>query len=696
MILLTAVVLTVLSYRSSRSALLAFARDLMVKNAEMVQMQLTAGGDEAARAVNMMQTLVRDGTIGDHDFPGMERCFYNYITVHVSVSALLYGNEKGESLMVKFLPNGSCAARLITGMGDARRVVWRYHAPGARFGQVTHEHSDNTDRYDPRTRPWYVEAKAAGRLHWTDVYIFHSDRKPGMSASAPCADRQGRFCGVVGIDMGLVDLSEFLAQAVHVGDSGQAFMLDNHGRIVATPRADDLAVADGRGGLRLRRLAESPHPELAALGDLPAFQAFFDAQTRPTTRPTALDDEPTGQTFRYDADGVATIAHLEAMRAHGGGWYVGVVAKEDECIAEAKRANVRSAVTAGVLTMLAVLVGGLVAGRIARSLRLLSHETARLERLDFEDTGPMASRFREVHRTLEAFQRMRTGLRAFGMYVPTTLVRTLLKQRVEPTLGGETRELTLLFSDIRNFTTTSERLSPMELADVLSRYLSAMTDCIHDHHGTVDKYNGDGVMAFWNAPMAVSDHPRQACLAAIECQRRIDSLEAELGGTIDLYTRVGVHTATVTVGNFGSTDRLNYTAMGDGVNLASRLEGVNKYFGTRMLISEDTWSRVSDHVEVRQIGLVSVKGRAAACAIYELLGEKGRVDDQRLAWARRYEQALSHYRARRWQEAIDVLDGLRHDTPDDVSIACLADACRHARQHEPPPDWDGTFTMTAK
>jgi adenylate cyclase len=390
------------------------------------------------------------------------------------------------------------------------------------------------------------------------------------------------------------------------------------------------------------------------------------------------------------------IAKVEPIDIGDRRWLVAVVAAEDEFLVEAKRANVRNAFTAGLLTLIAVAVGGVVATLVVRSLGLLVRETSRLERLEFVDDGAMTSRFLEVHQTLEAFKRMKTGLRAFGKYVPMTLVRQLVERGVEPKPGATTKELTLFFSDIRNFTPQSERMTPMELAEWLSRYLSTVTECVHSHSGTVDKYLGDGVVAFWGAPADVPDHAAEACMAALDCAPRVVELGRSAPGDIDFYTRVGIHTATVAVGNFGSADRLNYTAIGDGVNLASRLEGANKVFGTQILISGDTHSRVAGRFETRKIGLVAVKGRGGACVVYELMGEKGCVAEDRVARARRYERALELYFLRKWDEAAAALAQLLEEDRDDKSYAFLAEACRACAESPTPPDTDGAFRMATK
>ena len=196
------------------------------------------------------------------------------------------------------------------------------------------------------------------------------------------------------------------------------------------------------------------------------------------------------------------------------------------------------------------------------------------------------------------------------------LVRLLLESDQDPQLGGRAEELTILFSDIRGFSTFAETSSPQAVADRLGSYLGLMADTIDRRHGTVDKFIGDAVMAFWNAPRPVADHAYQAVAAAIECQQAL-----RIGDPEGLFhTRIGLHTAEVMVGNFGSPDRLSYTLVGDGANLASRLEAINKQYGTQILASAATVERVADRVECRKLDVISAKGRSRPTAIYEVLG----------------------------------------------------------------------------
>ncbi len=205
-------------------------------------------------------------------------------------------------------------------------------------------------------------------------------------------------------------------------------------------------------------------------------------------------------------------------------------------------------------------------------------------------------------------------------YVSPEVVNILIKHPEKLTLGGEDRDVTVFFSDIRGFTSLSEGLTPQELVSIINKYLSRMTDIIMDYRGTVDKYIGDAIMAFWGAPLDDPDHPLRACQASLEMLKALGELNAELPPERQLDIGIGINTGIATIGNMGSTKKKNYTAMGDTVNLASRLEGVNKMFHTRIIISESTFERVKDKVIARQLDVIRVKGKKQPVKIYELIG----------------------------------------------------------------------------
>lgn len=286
--------------------------------------------------------------------------------------------------------------------------------------------------------------------------------------------------------------------------------------------------------------------------------------------------------------------------------------------------------------------------------------------------------------------------RLFGQYVPPELVDEMAKDPARYSLRGESRVMTVLFSDIRDFTSISEGLEASELAEMLNVYLSHMTRLIQAHRGTIDKYIGDAIMAFWGAPMSDEQHARDGVLTALEMQATLAELNPRLQarGWPAVRIGVGVNTGRMSVGNMGSEFRMAYTVMADAVNLASRLEGLTKQYGVGILAGEATRAACPD-ISFMLVDRVRVKGKAQPVAIYEPLGITAELPADRLASAQAFEAALEDYQARRWDEAERRLLALRERQAHKLYEVYL-ERIAHFREHPPPEDWDGVFTFTTK
>jgi adenylate cyclase len=283
-----------------------------------------------------------------------------------------------------------------------------------------------------------------------------------------------------------------------------------------------------------------------------------------------------------------------------------------------------------------------------------------------------------------------------GKYVPEVVSKEILKNPDRFKLGGEKKEITMMFSDIRNFTSYSEKTDPKELVGFLNIYLSRMTGVIKRNQGTLDKYMGDAVICFFGAPLDV-DHPYLACKAALECMEELKKLKSELAEDTfkNIDIGIGFNTDTVTVGNIGSDDLFDYTAIGDGMNLASRLEGLNKYYGTNILTSDTTYEKVKDEFLFRELDELSVKGKDKAVKIYELLGYKDcAIDERILKKSELYSAALKLYKSGEFAKAIDIFTTLSTEFYDKASDL-MKNRCEMFIK-QPPSEWNGVWKMESK
>jgi adenylate cyclase len=280
--------------------------------------------------------------------------------------------------------------------------------------------------------------------------------------------------------------------------------------------------------------------------------------------------------------------------------------------------------------------------------------------------------------------------KAFRHYLSPAVIERILDDPSRLKLGGERKELTIFFSDIAGFSTFSEKLDPENLTSLLNSFLSDMTDIILEEGGTLDKYEGDAIIAFWNAPVDQPDHADRACRAALRCQQKIrerqDEYSRKAAGA-PLRMRIGINTGEVVVGNMGSAKRFDYTVLGDAANLASRLEGANKFFGTLIMISEETWKKTSGTFAGRKLGLIRVVGRAKPVPVFELTGLEAAPDD----CADKFDRAVACCLAKKWQEALDLFNCL----PGDPVSGLYAESCRNL-MHTPGTDWDTVWNLDRK
>jgi adenylate cyclase len=302
------------------------------------------------------------------------------------------------------------------------------------------------------------------------------------------------------------------------------------------------------------------------------------------------------------------------------------------------------------------------------------------------------------HFVLERKQRLLIKT-MFSTYVNPTVVDELLKDPEKLTLGGERKELSVLFSDIEAFTTFAERMPSQQLVELLNDYLSAMTEIVFRNNGTLDKYEGDALMAFWGAPIPQTDHALRACRTALEMQQALVAIRTswhEMGRPA-VNVRVGINTGEMTVGNMGGQRRFDYTVIGDSVNLASRLEGANKTYKTCIMVGERTYELVRHVILGRELDLITVKGRSEPIKIYELLQEQnGPLSPELAQFLAIYSAALELYHERAWTAAKQNFEEALRYRPGDYTTQIYIERTTLYETAPPPPDWDGVFLMATK
>lgn len=470
--------------------------------------------------------------------------------------------------------------------------------------------SQGLNPYDPRARHWYQITQQADALTVSDPDLFAALSLVGFTIAAPI-HWNGDLAGIVAIDLTLDGLSHYLAERL-VSPGSISFILDAQGNVIANS-AERVSFHDDNGRLRLPHVSDWADP-LAGIAYSQRARAAVD-----------------GQTFFLTHDGAEYAASLQPIAAtRDKAWQVLVIAPMDDFNAAIRFSNQRLLLAGLGMTLAQIVVIWFLARRMATPLeRLVTH----VERIRELNRDPMTdlprSRIREIAALSKAVETLDAAIRTFASFVPVSLVRDLLQTEQQISIGGSSRFLTVFFSDIEGFSELSETIPAQELVERISDYLSIATAEVNREGGTIDKFIGDGVMAFWGAPNVIDDHALCACVAAMRVSHAIDRLNDDLEhrGRKPLNIRIGIHSDAVVVGNIGSSERLNYTVLGDGVNIAARLEALNKAYGTRICISHAVYREAGSALWVRPMGEVQVKGRRAQIIVYELMGIVGHGPD---------------------------------------------------------------------
>jgi len=287
---------------------------------------------------------------------------------------------------------------------------------------------------------------------------------------------------------------------------------------------------------------------------------------------------------------------------------------------------------------------------------------------------------------------------AFGQYLAPNVVNQLIDNPNMLKLGGERKVLTAFFSDIEGFTSISEKMTPEELVAFLNEYLTEMSSLILKYEGTIDKYEGDAIVAFFGAPVYYEDHAGRACSVSIEMHQKLEAMNEIWGeqGRPEIKVRIGLNTGPMVVGNMGSRDRMDYTMMGDTVNLAARLESANKQYGSYLMIGEETYRQAGDYIEARELDLLQVVGKQEPITVYELLGKKGEVAPVKIEVVKLYTQGMEKYRNMEWDAAIDLFKQAVSLDSEDNPCKVYMRRCEEFKIHPPSEDWNGVYVMTRK
>ena len=547
-----------------------------------------------SKSIEIVRDLGIRGVFSPDDLRSAESVLIPVLSAIPQMASINTGDPRGDTFLLLRRKEAWLTMFL---KGGSRNAEWQQVDAK---GRVVKKWTQELD-FDPRTRPWYKLAEAwwDQAIHWTEPYAFAPSGDPGITAAVRVDGPTVPY--VLAFDILLENLSEF-AQKISVPANGKVFVLTNDGRLLVPPMEQ---------GQDLETLLLK-HPEELGMSLVTESIRRWDAQ--PTLKP-----------FRFRHDGEIWWG---GFRRYDLGldqkFWIGVLIPERNFVGE----NRRDRAVLLVVTLLALAVGTLMAFYLSRSysepLQKLVEHSSRLQTLKTDVEVDVESKISEVRHLAEAQENMRRALDSFARYVPLEVVRELLSRGEAAEVGGENAEVTVLFTDIQGFTTIAESMTPAELTGHMSSYFDALVGILHRHGATVDKFIGDSIMAFWGAPKALRNHSRPAIEAVIEIREWLDRANEKWRseGLPPLPTRFGLASGEVTVGNVGAVHRLSYTALGDPVNLAQRLEALNSRLHTSVLVDENVRGAAGEGFEWRDVEKVQIKGKIVLVRVFELLGRK--------------------------------------------------------------------------
>lgn len=650
------------------SRMLAAEINSQIANTVRIEVGLTLRSAEAAWAA--VRTVFVQNVITTRQADKREFVFLSQLQAQPNISWIVFGWPDGDFFASHRL--GDDGLEMIEIDDEIRDRMLRTDRYIFIPGDIQFEERNfSPTTYDPREHAWYRNFIERDAPDWIEARGLPGSDKTAYAFAGP-VDVNRRRQGVLAVVIETDRLSRFLA-TLQPGEFGAAFILDAEGEVIAVPdpNADEITPA---------RMGEGSLYEVAKISGEKLLG-------RSGTRVAA------SSTIRIVNDGVPYAVALTPLGFYG--WRVATVIPESAFL---------SGFDKTLMNLIYVLVGVVIAATgfaiwlvrrvVSNPLARIVEDLSKVERFDIEQIERRPSKLSELANLSAATANMAAGLSAFRKYVPTDLVRTLVSEGIHTQPGGEMKQISVLFCDVAGFTGLSEKLGP-KIVQLMEPFFSAASSAIARHDGTIDKFMGDAVMAFWGAPRVNPDHAENACRAALDLVAAVAATGIKDDTGQPLRIRLGINSGEALVGNIGSDQRLNYTAIGDVVNVASRLEGANKAYGTSILIGPETRRAAGNAIVVRELDTLAVFGRTEGLVIFELIAMADGFEGSR-DWIAAYEDGLAHYRNRRFDKAVSAFEAAEKARGGDPASAVMKRRASVFQTQPPPQDWAGVAVADTK
>lgn len=659
-IVVSAIVVHLLWWRTANQVSQTLADTINDQIVAAVADQLQSITTEARSASIAVRALITEKVLDIRDEKRRKFVFLSQLQAQPTISWVAFGWPDGEFYAAHKL--GDNAVETVTIGTDRKLSIERYDYEN---GDLKFRDSRVEDTgYLVTEQEWF-----RGSDLWSTLTTHPTGERPAAAFAVRIGVDDDR-AGVLAVIIELTRVSNFLSQLT-VGKSASAFILDRDGSAIAAPDAN----ADEVTPLKLEQ---------------PTFPVAVDAIRQAGSAYDANGSEPLSSTVVRDGKVYKTVLTPISFP----GWSLVTVVPESEFLGPVQATIRNLLIGLAVLIAFAGILSAWLAQRlIAAPLIRVVNEIRHVERFDLDKVQRHPSRLTEIANLSGAIGDMAQGLAAFRKYIPADLVRRLISDGNGARLGGAVRPMSVMFIDLAGFTGMSERLGD-RIIPLLSRYLDVVSAQIQDCGGTIDKFIGDAVMAFWGAPSSNPDHAVDCCRAALACQRAVEEagLVDDHGARVKI--RIGINSGDMLVGNIGSEVRLNYTVIGDAVNIASRLESTNKSYGSTIIIGPETRRLAGDRIVVRELDRLAVYGRAGGLQIYELLGMAGESEELQ-PWVTAYEAGLAAWRAGDFTAAIGHFEQASTFRSDAAS-SLMIERCKHQIENPAAEGWDGTTVARTK
>ena len=675
-----------LSFRNSQRAVNDLVTQLSENIAQRIEQHTKSYLEAPQRLQRNTQVSVETGQLDLNEPEQIKRYFIHQLKAQDQFTYFFYGDEKGNFIGVQEKKD---------------KLIYKVRDRSTNQKRITYELNDQQqpgkfiedEFFDPRTRPWYKAAQEAGKPGWSPIYISFTQSLLRSDAVLPIYGKKGEFLGAFSIEVTLEQISKFL-RSLYISSSGETFIIERQsGYIVASSTQETPFTKTAIGEERLLA-TDSQEPIIQATSEhlLKEFQGFKSIQ------------KFTNSTFNLkDEKYLVSVSPFSTRQ--GLDWLIVVVVPEADFMAQIHEHTQHTIFLCSVALIIAIAIGIITSRLVIWPILRASEASEAIASGQLNQSLPpspiieiekLVHSFNSMsHQLNESFATLEHQRNSFARFFPVEYLQLLQKTEVTQVDLGDhvSKEMAVMFSDIRSFTSLSEKMTPKETFDFVNEYLQRMSPEIRNHNGFVIKFLGDGVMAaFPNG----ADDAVQAGIAKFQ-QLQTFNQEREKAGLFLLKIGIGIHIGHLMVGMVGEENRVQPDALSDNVNLTARLEGLTKYYGVSLLISEQVLQKLQSSYQIRPLDRVIVKGRTEAIAIYEVLdAEIPQVRDLKLQTLPDFQLGLNHYRAGQLAEAQSCFEQVYAINPADKTCQLYLDRIRQLMEQGLPQSWNGIWEFTQK